>query len=138
MAPTCPTHVRQHAPDLAQRPRPRQISNALFKLSTLSLRRPGTHVERLERGHPEADGRHEPMRLTPKEATRLPGIKVCSGRKRFDEFFVEYNRELFAMKCPAATRWQRAYRAPPDVTCPFYDRDIRVTTMPPNLGIEAI
>ena len=59
--------------------------NGLFQLSRLSVwwLRLGIAIERIRRGHPQQNGRHERMHLTLKqEATRPAGAPICCSSRR--------------------------------------------------------
>jgi transposase InsO family protein len=111
--------------------------NALFNLSKLSVwwLRLGIAIERIKPGHPQQNGRHERMHLTlKKEATRPPGFNSLQQQARFDAFMHEFNaerpHEAIDMRCPAElyTASARPYSGLPDLTYPFHDRDVVVTT----------
>ena len=113
-----------------ERPRP----NGLFNLSKLSVwwLRLGIAIERIKPGHPQQNGRHEPMHLTlKKEATRPAGLN--SLQQRFDAFVHEFNterpHEALDMKCPAElyTVSTRRYDGLPELNYPFHDRDVIVS-----------
>jgi transposase InsO family protein len=111
--------------------------NALFNLSKLSVwwLRLGIRIERIKPGNPQQNGRHERMHLTlKKETIRPPGSNSLQQQAKFDDFVHEFNRErpheALAMKCPAEvyTPSTRVYRGLPEVSYPFHDREIVVTT----------
>src|SRR5206468_5288199 len=111
--------------------------NALFNLSKLSVwwLRLGIAIERIKPGRPQQNGRHERMHLTlKKEATRPPGFNSLQQQERFDAFVHEFNterpHEALGMKCPAElyTASTRVYDGLPQLTSPFHDRDLVVTT----------
>ena len=111
--------------------------NALFNLSKLSVwwLRLGIAIERIKPGHPQQNGRHERMHLTlKKEATRPPGLNSLQQQAKFDAFVEEFNterpHEALAMKCPAEvyTPSTRPYHGLPELSYPFHDRDILVTS----------
>ncbi len=111
--------------------------NALFNLSKLSVwwLRLGIAIERIKPGHPQQNGRHERMHLTlKKEATRPPGSTCLQQQDRFDAFVQEFNterpHEALGMKCPAQlyAASPRHYQGLPELTYPFHDRDILVTS----------
>ena len=67
----------------------------------------GIHPERIERGKPQQNGRHERMHLTLKNATASPpAANRRAQQRRFDEFRQEYNQErpheALGMGVPAA------------------------------------
>jgi transposase InsO family protein len=71
-------------------------STGIAGLSRLSiwLIRLGIIPERIRKGHPEENGRHERMHLTLKNETTLPVMdNQQAQQKRFDEFRWEYNQE---------------------------------------------
>jgi transposase InsO family protein len=111
--------------------------NALFNLSKLSVwwLRLGIEIERIKPGHPQQNGRHERMHLTLKrEATRPPAMNSLQQQAKFDAFVQEFNTErphqAIAMKCPAEVYSPsiRPYQGLPELSYPFHDRDILVTT----------
>jgi hypothetical protein len=63
-----------------------------------------------------------------------PALTACSSQAKFDDFVREFNserpREALGMKCPADiyTPCMRSYGGLPDLTYPFHDRDIVVTS----------
>ena len=110
--------------------------NGLYNLSKLSVwwLRLGIALERIRPGHPQENGRHERMHLTPKkEATRPPGRNILQQQMRFDAFVSEFNEErpheALSMKVPAElyTTSPRLYQGLPDIDYPFHDRDAIVT-----------
>jgi transposase InsO family protein len=112
-------------------------ANSLFNLSKLSVwwLRLGIQIERIKPGHPQQNGRHERMHLTlKKEATRPPGMNSLQQQAKFDAFVHEFNserpHEALAMKCPAEVYKPstRLYRGLPEVSYPFHDKDILVTS----------
>jgi putative transposase len=75
------------------------------------------------------------MHLTlKKEATKPAVANVLQQQARFDDFVARYNRErphqALGMKVPADvyTRSTRVYRGVEELTYPFHDRTIMVTT----------
>jgi putative transposase len=67
----------------------------------------GIRPERIEKAHPEQNGRHERMHRTLKEATATPPhANLTEQQKAFNNFVEEYNfdrpHEALAMKKPAA------------------------------------
>jgi transposase InsO family protein len=111
--------------------------NALFNLSKLSVwwLRLGIAIERIKPGHPQQNGRHERMHLTLKrEATRPPGFNSLQQQHRFDGFLHEFNEErpheALDMKRPADlyTASTRHYDGLPELTYPFHDRDVVITS----------
>src|SRR5207248_3207386 len=85
--------------------------------------------------YPQQNGRHERMHLTlKKEATRPSGFNSLQQQERFDAFVREFNavrpHEALAMKCPAElyTPSARSYAGLPELSYPFHDRDVLVTS----------
>ena len=111
-------------------------AHALYRLSTLSVwwLRLGIHIERIEPGHPQQNGRHERLHLTlKKEATKPAAANVLQQQARFDAFITRFNQErphqALGMKVPADlyTRSARVYRGLEELTYPFHDGTFTVT-----------
>lgn len=111
--------------------------NALFNLSKLSVwwLRLGISIERIKPGHPQQNGRHERMHLTlKKETTRPAKANSLQQQARFDEFVDEFNlerpHEALQMRRPddVYTAAQRPYGVLPELTYPFHDRSLVVTS----------
>jgi transposase InsO family protein len=111
--------------------------NGLYNLSRLSVwwLRLGIALERIRPGNPQQNGRHERMHRTMKaETTRPAGANSLQQQDRFDRFVSEFNEErphqALDMKTPAElyTPASRAYEGLPELSYPFHDRDIIVTT----------
>lgn len=111
--------------------------NSLFGLSQLSVwwLRLGISIERIKPGKPQQNGRHERMHLTlKKEATRPAKPNFLQQQARFDEFVAEFNderpHEALGMKMPAEvyTASTRPYNGLSELTYPFHDRSVVVTT----------
>jgi putative transposase len=111
--------------------------HALYGLSKLSVwwLRLGIAIERIKPGHPQQNGRHERMHLTLKtEATKPASANVLQQQARFDTFVTRYNYErphqALGMKVPADlySRSPRVYRGLGELTYPFHDRTVMVTT----------
>jgi putative transposase len=71
-------------------------THAIAGLSQLSvwLIRLGIVPERIRKGHPEENGRHERMHLTLKKETALPPKETLIQQQlRFDEFKKEFNEQ---------------------------------------------
>jgi putative transposase len=111
--------------------------HALFGLSKLAVwwLRLGIHIERIQPGHPQQNGRHERMHLTLKnEATKPAALNFLQQQARFDEFMHCYNYErphqALDMKYPAELYRPspRLYRGLDELHYPFHDRTITVTT----------
>ena len=111
--------------------------NGLYGLSRLSVwwLRLGIAIERIKPGCPQQNGRHERMHLTlKKETTKPAGANILQQQARFDDFISEFNderpHEALAMKTPAELYSPSAkpYRGLPELTYPFHDKDILVTS----------
>jgi putative transposase len=111
-------------------------AHALYGLSKLSVwwLRLGIHIERIQPGHPQQNGRHERMHLTLKtEATKPAAANVFQQQARFDTFLERYNHgrphQALGMKVPADlyARSPRVYRGLDELTYPFHDHTITVT-----------
>jgi transposase InsO family protein len=111
--------------------------NGLYNLSRLSVfwLRLGVRLERIQPGHPGQNGRHERMHRTLKaETTRPAGANSLQQQARFDTFVQEFNterpHEAIAMKTPSQIYQpsSRTYTGLPELSYPFHDRDIIVTT----------
>jgi transposase InsO family protein len=111
--------------------------NGLYNLSKLAVwwLRLGIQIERIKPGHPQQNGRHERMHLTlKKETTKPAGANFLQQQARFDAFVDEFNterpHEALDMKTPAECYQPspRAYHGLPEITYPFHDRDVLVTT----------
>ena len=117
---------------------PFACAGAPLGLSRLSvwLRRLGVDHERIEKGHPEQNGRHERMHRTLKaETTRPPGFNHLQQQERFDRFSDEFNRErpheALDDDTPASRHEvsERAYPTDlPDPVYPLHDDVCRVTS----------
>src|SRR3990167_118102 len=110
--------------------------HALFGLSRLSVwwLRLGIHLERIEPGKPQQNGRHERMHLTlKKEATKPTGHNLLQQQEKFDAFIQEYNYErphqALDMRVPAEIykASTRPYLGLPELEYPFHDQAIMVT-----------
>lgn len=111
--------------------------NGLYNLSKLSVwwLRLGITIERIKPGHPQQNGRHERMHLTLKKETTKPAKQnILQQQARFDDFVTEFNterpHEALNMNVPndVYRPSTKPYDGLPDVTYPFHDRDILVTT----------
>ena len=109
----------------------------LYRLSKLAVwwLRLGIHLERIAPGQPQQNGRHERMHLTlKKEATKPAAANVLQQQARFDAFVDEFNHErphqALDMKVPADVyvRSPRVYRGLEELTYPFHDATITVTS----------
>ena len=110
--------------------------HALFGLSKLAVwwLRLGIHIERIQPGHPQQNGRHERMHLTLKKETTKPAAQnFLQQQARFDDFIECYNDErphqALDMKYPAELyqRSPRPYHGLDELHYPFHDRTITVT-----------
>jgi putative transposase len=110
--------------------------HALFGLSKLAVwwLRLGIHIERIQPGHPQQNGRHERMHLTlKKEATKPAAQNFLQQQAKFDDFIDCYNHQrphqALAMKYPAELYLPspRPYRGLGELHYPFHDRTITVT-----------
>ena len=110
--------------------------HALYGLSKLAVwwLRLGIHIERIQPGQPQQNGRHERMHLTLKtEATKPAESNVLQQQARFDAFVERYNQErphqALGMQVPAVvyTRSPRVYRGLEELTYPYHDATITVT-----------
>lgn len=110
--------------------------NSFYGLTKLSVwwMRLGIHIERIQPGHPEQNGRHERMHLTLKQETTRPAKEnLLAQQEEFDRFIGVYNNERphqgINMKYPIENYnlSPRPYRGLPPVSYPFHDKTIRVT-----------
>jgi len=111
-------------------------AHAIYGLSKLAVwwLRLGIHIERIQPGHPQQNGRHERMHLTLKqEATKPAAANVLQQQARFDDWVTQYNDErphqALHMHVPADVyvRSPRVYRGLTELTYPFHDQTILVT-----------
>ena len=111
-------------------------AHALYGLSKLSVwwLRLGIHIERIQPGHPQQNGRHERMHLTlKKETTKPAAANVLQQQARFDTFVQQYNHDrphqALEMRVPADLygRSPRPYRGLTELTYPFHDATFTVT-----------
>jgi len=98
------------------------------------LMRQNIHLERIEPGHPEQNGRHERMHRTLKQETARPAkCNILAQQERFDAFRDEYNNnrphEGLGMKTPADV-YQPSLRAyverPKPLEYPLHDFSVVV------------
>ena len=110
--------------------------HALFGLSKLSVwwLRLGIHIERIQPGRPQQNGRHERMHLTLKKETTKPAAQnFLQQQARFDDFLDCYNDErphqALDMKYPAELYQPSAlpYHGLDELHYPFHDHTITVT-----------
>lgn len=111
--------------------------NSLFGLSKLSVwwLRLGIKIERIRPGNPQENGLHERMHLTLKrETTKPPAGTILQQQEKFDDFMDIYNNERphesIGMKYPSEiyTPSSRIYEGLPDVSYPFHEREVTITT----------
>lgn len=111
-------------------------ARALYGLSRLAVWwvRLGIRIERIRRGHPEQNGRHERMHLTLKqEATKPASPNFLHQQARFDAFREEYNRERPHQALDMAVPADRYHRSPrpyaelEELTYPWADFAVDVT-----------
>lgn len=109
---------------------------ALYRLSKLAVwwLRLGIHLERIQPGQPQQNGRHERMHRTLKAAVTKPAAaNFLQQQARFDTFVDEYNDErphqAIGMKVPADlyARSPRVYRGLDELSYPFHDLTLTVT-----------
>ena len=118
-------------------------SVALGGLSSLSiwLIKQGIHPERIEKGHPEQNGRHERMHRTLKaEAISPPRQTMNEQQRAFDRFRIIYNQdrphEALGQRTPGSLyhRSSRAYSEKlPEVE---YASNVTVRRVKPNGGVK--
>jgi putative transposase len=110
--------------------------HSLFGLSKLAVwwLRLGIHLERIQPGHPQQNGRHERMHLTlKKEATKPAAENFLQQQAKFDDFLDCYNHErphqALDMKYPAELYRPsaRPYHGLDELHYPFHDHTITVT-----------
>ena len=110
--------------------------HALFGLSKLAVwwLRLGIHIERIQPGRPQQNGRHERMHLTLKKETTKPAAQnFLQQQARFDDFIECFNDErphqALDMKYPAEFYQPspRLYHGLDELHYPFHDRTITVT-----------
>ena len=94
----------------------------------------GIWPERIDRGKPQQNGRHERMHRTLKEETAQPPRKTLQRQqKAFDEFRQEYNHdrphEALEMKTPGDLYGPSCSRYPKRIRAPEYGADRRVRTV---------
>jgi putative transposase len=111
-------------------------SVALAGLSELSVWwiKLGIWPERIDRGKPQQNGRHERMHRTLREATAEPPARtIRKQQSMFDQFRAEYNserpHEALGMKTPGEF-YKPSWRSYPDrVRMPEYGSDLLVRTV---------
>src|SRR5258708_3849082 len=109
---------------------------ALYRLSKLAVwwLRLGIHLERIQPGHPQPNGRHQRMHRTLKaEATKPAAANVLQQQARCDTFIARDNpqrpHQALGMRVPGEVyaRSPRPYRGLEDLTYPFHDATFTVT-----------
>ena len=96
----------------------------------------GIHIERIQPGHPQQNGRHERMHLTLKtEATKPAAANVLQQQARFDAFVERYNHgrphQALGKSLPTSTRDPHASTADcRSSPIPF------MTTRSPSPGVD--
>jgi len=110
--------------------------NSPWGMSRLSVWwvRLGIKLERIRKGRPQQNGRHERMHRTLKlETARPPAQNLLQQQERFDIFVERFNterpHEALGMKCPAEVyrRSPREYRGTPEISYPMHDKVVMVT-----------
>lgn len=111
-------------------------AQSFYKLTKLSVwwMRLGIHVERIQPGCPQQNGRHERMHLTLKqETTRPPRENLIAQQEEFDKFICIYNTERphqgIKNKYPAEVykRSSRELKSLEPLYYPFHDQTITVS-----------
>ena len=111
-------------------------AQSFYKLTKLSVwwMRLGIHVERIQPGCPQQNGRHERMHLTLKqETTRPPRENLLAQQEEFDKFIRIYNTERphqgIKNKYPAEVykRSPRELKSLEPLYYPFHDQTITVS-----------
>ena len=102
-------------------------STAIAGLSRLSVwwMKLGIMHQRIERGKPQQNGRHERMHRTLKaETTRPPAQNLLLQQQRFDRFLKEYNQErpheALGMQTPGSVWYPSSRALPAEVKGPEY------------------
>lgn len=118
-------------------------STGLGGLTTLSAWwvKLGIVPERIERGHPEQNGRHERMHRTLKEATASPpSASARAQQKTFDRFRDEFNNqrphEALGQKRPAEVHRPSPRQYPSRIREPGYPDDAQVRKVRTNGEIK--
>lgn len=109
---------------------------SFFNLTKLSVwwLRLGIHVERIEPGKPQQNGRHERMHLTLKqETTRPPRANLLAQQEEFDKFIKIFNEERphegLKNKYPTEVYRpsEKIFKDPEPLYYPFHDKTITVS-----------
>lgn len=120
------------------------VGRGLWGLSRLSVwwLRLGVSHERIEKGHPEQNGRHERMHRTLKaETTRPAAHGLLAQQERFDSFRTTYNElrphEALGQKAPSSVHVRSPRPYPdrlPEPAYPLHD-DVRTVGRTGHLAI---
>jgi hypothetical protein len=94
----------------------------------------GIDIERIKPGHPQQNGRHQRMHLTPKkEATKPPAKYFLQQQAKFDRFIACFNNErphqALQTKYSAELYLPstRPYNGLQELSYPLHDRTVMVT-----------
>jgi hypothetical protein len=101
----------------------------------------GIHLDRIDPGHPEQNGRHERFHLTlQQEATLTPASTLPAQQRRFDRLRREFNRErpheALGQRPPGQVYVASARSYPAQVEDPWYDATHQVRRVNPNGQIK--
>ena len=101
----------------------------------------GIHLDRIDPGHPEQNGRHERFHLTlQQEATRTPATTRPAQQRRFDRVRREFNRdrphEALGQRPPGHVYVASARSLPTQLKDPWYDATHQVRRVNPNGQIK--
>lgn len=101
----------------------------------------GIHLDRIDPGHPEQNGRHERFHLTlQQEATRPPASTRPAQQRRFDRVRREFNRdrphEALGQRPPGHVYVVSARPYPAQLEDPWYDATHQVRRVNPNGQIK--
>lgn len=101
----------------------------------------GIHLDRIDPGHPEQNGRHERFHLTlQQEATRTPATTPTAQQRRFDRVRREFNRdrphEALGQRPPGHVYVASARSFPIALADPWYDATHQVRRVNPNGQIK--
>jgi putative transposase len=101
----------------------------------------GIHLDRIDPGHPEQNGRHERFHLTlQQEATLTPAPTLKAQQRRFDRVRREFNRdrphEALGQRPPGQVYIASARSYPAQLADPWYDATHQVRRVNPNGQIK--
>jgi putative transposase len=101
----------------------------------------GIHLDRIDPGHPEQNGRHERFHLTlQQEATLTPAPTLKAQQRRFDRVRREFNRdrphEALGQRPPGYVYVASARPYPAQLEDPWYDATHQVRRVNPNGQIK--